>query len=672
MLKGLIAALLISGLCGAPDKVSKPFEYAGYSAPEYTGFKTFSQYVPMSDGVQLAVDVHLPADGPGKKSFPVIFEYLPYQRATVDPSTGKVSDATDSREGRCFLSYGYALVRADMRGTGSSSGWLLDFMPKLAEDGRELVQWIHSQPWCDGNIGMKGSSYLGWSQMVTAAGNPPGLKCIAPEYIPLDGYTGEVRPGGIFSQGFFEMFSAYINVTRANEYKPDVGALPTKPAVDEDGDGAYADEIPLDAAKDGSFLNETSPPAYSDGATRSHVYYAATLEHVKGNYDFQKWARDSLFLDSPTPLKFTLQSGSPGAYVPRVRSTGVPVYHWGGWFDAFARGTFELYCTMADANPSKLVVAPSYHDFVPGPFWKYFGVDNVEDMYLAEHLRFYDRYLKGIENGIDREPPICIYVMNGGGWRFELEWPLARQDVRPLLLDRDHRLSTTRAGDGADTYKADFTHDGRYAQNKANRSLGISAYRPDTVPIRTEHDKKCLVYTSAPMNNDTEVTGHSIAHLWIKSTAADGDFYVYLEEVDESGEALLVSEGQLRAGFASLADNDAMIDVDGAKLNVLPDLPWHGFRKQDYNSTVLADGAEVELAIDLQPTSWVFKKGRRIRLSIACADYPTYELHPALSPKNSLDAPDNVVPTITLLRDSAHDSRLELPIIGDCGFQVAG
>ena len=242
----------------------------------------------------------------------------------------------------------------------------MDFMPKLAEDGAEIVRWIHAQPWCDGNIGMKGSSYLGWSQMVTAAGNPPGLKCIAPEYIPLDGYTGEVRP---------------------------------------------------------------------------------------------------------------------------------------------------------------------------------------------------------------------------------------------LYLDGDHRLNPARSGDGADTYKADFFHDGRYAENKANRSLGISAYRPETVPIRTEPDKKCLVYTSAPMEIDTEVTGHPIARLWIKSTAGDGDFFVYLEEVDETGEALLVSEGQLRAGFATLADNDAMINVAGAKTNVLPDLPWHGFRKHDYNPNIFANGAAVELVIDLQPTS---------------------------------------------------------------------
>ena len=120
-------------------KVSKPFEYSGYSAAEYGSFKTFSEYVVMSDGERLAVDIHLPAAGPGRPAFPVILEYLPYQRSRIDPATGEVHDATGTKEGRFFLSYGYALVRADMRGSGASTGWLMDFMPRLGKDGFHLV-----------------------------------------------------------------------------------------------------------------------------------------------------------------------------------------------------------------------------------------------------------------------------------------------------------------------------------------------------------------------------------------------------------------------------------------------------------------------------------------------------------------------------------------------------
>ena len=650
----------------SPDKVSKPFEYSGYTSPEYASSTTFSAYASMSDGEQLAVDIHLPAGGPERQSFPVILEYLPYQRSTIDPKTGKVSDITGRKEGKFFLSHGYALVKADMRGTGASTGWLLDFMPRLSRDGLQLVDWIAEQPWCDGNVGMKGSSYLGWSQMATAARAPRALKCIMPECIPLDGYTGEAYPGGIFLQAFFEDFSAYMGMIWFNMYVPAYGVKPTKPVVDEDGDGELHDEIPVDVNGNGTFLDDGFPPTYADGAERKHVYYEATMAHKKGNYTYVDWARKSPFLDAPCPLnEYTMYDLSPSAYVPGVSRSGIPVYHSGGWFDAFARGTFELYCTMAESTPSKLVVAPSYHDFTSGPFWQYLGLSpaEAEDLYLTEHLRFYDRYLKGIENGIDTEPPICLYVMHGGGWRMENEWPLARQVLTPYYFAADNALSPAQSGDGFDTYTADFTHDSSYTKNRGNRYVGIGMRSPLTPPMRTDKAEQCLVYTSSPMESNTEVTGHPIVHLWISSTAEDGDFYVYLEDVDETDEALLITEGQLRAGFAGLHDNDLMIRRGKHKIDVKPELPWHGFEKADYNPRIFADDAVVELVIDLNPTSWVFRKGHRIRVSVACADYPTFPLHPKLSPSNKPDAEDNVAPTITMHRRALRESRIVLPII---------
>jgi len=656
---------------GGPEaaKVSRPFEYSGYSAAAYGSFKTFSEYVVMSDGERLAVDVHLPADGPERAAFPVILEYLPYQRSRIDPATGQVHDATGTKEGRFFLSYGYALVRADMRGTGASTGWLMDFMPRLGKDGFHLVNWIARQPWCDGNIGMKGSSYVGWSQMATAARAPRGLKCIVPEYIPLDGYTGEAYPGGIFLESFFAQFSAWMKLISSNYCVPGQGVLPTKPVLDEDGDGELVDEIPVDVDGNGTFLDDGFPPTYRDGEDRDHVYWEATSAHAKGNYNYAEWVAKGPFADSPSPLGYTMYSLSPSAFVPGVGRSGIPVYHWGGWFDAFARGTFELHCTMAPVNPCKLLMAPSYHGFTSGPFWTHFGSSpaEAEELYLVEHLRFYDRYLKGIENGIDEEAPIHIYVMHGGGWRAEHEWPPARQTLTEYYFDADGALSTVRGDEGRDAYEADFTHDSRYAENQGNRYLGIGMGSPQAPPVRTEKDAQCLSYTSRPLEADTEVTGHPVVRFWVSSTADDGDFFVYLEDVDEGGQAWLVTEGQLRAGFAKLYDNDLMIKHGKHEMDVLPDLPWHGFEEQHYRPEVLAGDAVVKLVIDLEPTSWVFRKNHRIRVSLACADYPTFQLHPKLSPANKPDAADNVIPTISVHRGGTRGSHVELPAIADSG-----
>jgi len=642
--------------------------YSGYTRPEYKGVKTFSTYVSMRDGVKLAVDVYLPTDGPARSAFPVVFSYTPYQRSNIDPESGKVRDFTVSPMSRFFLSHGYALVCADMRGTGISTGWLMDFMPAIWKDGKEIVDWIASQSWCDGNVGMRGGSYLGWSQTAVASQQPAALKCIVPTVVPLEGYTGEVYPGGICLQGFLIRWSSGVYFSQRNYYLPDREVLPTKPVVDEDGDGDLADEIPVDLNGNGTFLDDGFPPTYRDGAERNHVYYQATLTHHEKNYDYASWAMSQFFIDSASPLGESIDGLGPTGHVRGIMASGIPIYNIGGWFDGFTRGTFELYCTLKETNPSKVVIAPGYHG-LDGPYWEHCGEDPQKgiEMLLVEHLRFFDRYLKGVENGIDTEPPISIYVMNGGGWRVENEWPLERREPTRYYFDEGNVLARERTRDGVDTYTADYGHSSTYGTNGGNRWLGIGGGTPDRLPVRTEKDNQCLVYTSDPLAVDTEVTGHPVVRFWVASTADYGDFFVYLEDVDEKGEAVLVTEAQLRAGFADLHSNDKIIAGGKYKIDVLPELPWHGYEKRHYRDRILADGAVVELAIDFLPTSWVFRKGHRIRVSVACADYPTYRLHPKLSPANVPYDPDNIVPTITVYRDASHPSHIELPVIAAGG-----
>ena len=667
----LSIALTLGGVTGFAEnegplaKVSKPFQYAGYSSPEYRGSRVFSEYVPMPDGVQLAVDVCLPADGPPRDAFPVIFQYTPYRRARVNPKTGAVSDLSTDGEAKFFLSHGYALVAADMRGTGASMGWMMDFMPRLAHDGKELVDWIAAQPWCDGNVGMMGDSYLGWSQTATGSQGPKALKCIAPSVIPLDGYTGERSPGGIYLHLFYEMWAGWMHHVLRNEFIPRMGVTPAKPAVDEDGDGVLADEVPVDINDNGSFLDDGFPPAYADGQQRKHLYFSATKAHDEGNYDYAEWASKTDFINDPSPLGPTMYEMSPGHHVPGLMASGIPIYHIGGWFDGFTRGSFELFCTMQQTNPSRLLMPPSYHGFTSGAFWKHFGHDGKEitAMALTEHLRFFDRYLKGIRNSIDTESPLLIYVMNGGGWRSENEWPLARQVTVAYYLDAGNTLARKRTEEGADAYQADFTHSSRFGSNSGNRMLSVTGLAPDVLPIRTEMDKQCLVYTSEPLAEDTEITGHPLVHLSVSSTARDGDFYVYLEDVDADGEAILVTEGQLRASFHRLFDNDAMIDGGKHGIEVLPELPWHGYERSQHHANALAEGTIIELVIDVHPTSWVFQKDHRLRLAIACADYPTFALHPKLSPENNPKAKTNSIPTVTIHRSAGHPSRIVLPVI---------
>ena len=676
------------------EKVSKPFHYSGYSTAEYDSYTKTSEYVEMSDGTKIAVDIYLPAGGPElSEGYPVVFQYTPYGRAyTIPEKQGLIdqlkmkigvgtSDNTMDRANshdtvygsndttvQTLLSYGYAYVCADVRGTGASYGVKIDFMPEIATDGKELIDWITDQDWSDGNVGMFGGSYLGYTQLVVAGQAPEGLKAIFPEVVAMDGYSTEMRPGGVFCQQYST--EDIQTLYEMNNYLPDEYVYPTAPVVDEDGDGDLWDEIPLDLDGDGDFLDDynypedpNDEPQYADGQKRDHIYYLATYEH-KNNVPYNTLGPLAENIDTEVSLgsgehslDISAYEVSPAAAVPDIMNTDIAIYNHGSWMDTFVTSTTELYNTMKDTNNSKLIIDPGYHETY-SPFWKYCGEDETSSInaYGIEMLRFYDHYLKGIDNGIDTEAPVYIYNMNGDGWRAENEFPLARQVETDYFLTENGTLATSQKSseDGADDYKVDLTQDSSWPTEESD--YNVSRYvmeAPDEVPDRTEQDKSCLTYTTDTLTQDTEVTGYPMVTFYASSTSNDADFHVYMEDVDEDGNAILVTEGILRAGYAQTYDNDTMILGGTTGVDVLPNLPWHGFEAKQYNENIFADGNIAELTFELFPTSWTFKEGHSIRISIACANTPTFETNSALT--------DDTV--VTIYRNDKYQSKVVLPII---------
>ena len=650
-------------------KVSRPFEYTGYSSPDYKNYLKSSYYVSMFDGTKLAVDVYLPSDGPTKGPFPVLLNYHPYRRSMIDPTTGEITGIHPGmvKFTKFFTSCGYSIVIAEMRGSGASFGSRLDFSPQLAKDGKQLIDWIEMQPWCNGNVGMYGGSYHGWSQYAVAAQKPRALKAIMPEIISFDLYSA-LYSGGISAIGGIIFSGEMMYQLDRAAYNPETGLLPASPVVDEDDDGEFADEIPQ--YPKGKLFFIDNPPTYRDGNKRQDIYYNAIREHLN-NFNLRQWVKAAPYRNSRiADISYTWADLGPSDWPVRLRESGIPIYNVGGWFDIFTLGTTQWYATLKATNPSKMLIHPSFHtmpDIIPefaGPYWSHFGedVEKVAPGILKEKLRFFDHYLKGIKNQINIDPPVLIYVMNGKGWRFENEWPLARQVMTRYYFEGGNTLSKVKTTDGSEKYEVDFLNDSRYGGNKTTRWVGLG-FGPLEQPMkRTDKDLKCLTYTSGPLLQDTEVTGHPIIRLWISSTADNGDFFVYLEDVDDKGEAYYVTEGKLRAGFARLVSQEDML-APNARIKVLPKLPYHGFKNTDYVEKIFAGGKIVELVFDLYPTSWIFKKGHQIRISIAGADWPAFDLHPKLSPRNDPNDQMNIIPTITVYRDVRHPSYIELPII---------
>ncbi len=630
------------------------FTYSGYSEKQYQSSSKSSRYLEMKDGVKLAVDVYLPAEGPKKGPFPTVFVFTPYGRALINPKLGKV--VPGHFETQKFLSYGYAVVIADFRGAGASFGTFVFSDLYIGKDAKEIIDWIAGQSWSDGNVGMIGQSFVGYSQLAAASHKPKALKAIIPEVINFEVYTETIRPGGILLQNWVLGYNQYLGTRNLNAF--DGMILPAAPVIDEDGDGELADEIPVMTKGDPTSFLDDGPPTYADGNVRKgNFYYLATLDHTK-NMTYKLYAESFLCWDTADPAfpDQTAQKGSPGALLRSIADAGIPVLNIGGWFDGYTTGTFKLHATLAPHSTSRVIMAPRYHIGMPSAYKEYFSYSgNLYNQLFVEKLRFLDRYLKNIQNGIDRQDPVYIYVMNKG-WKAAKEWPLPQQRMTDYFFN-DHRLlSETRAAAGSDDYRVDFTHRSAFGSNNSSRLLLVST--PDRLMIRTAQDAKTLNYDTPFLEKDVEVTGHPIIHLWVSSNQKDGDFHIYLTDVDEKGQSMYVTEGRLRAGWKNLQNAD---DQVAGGFKVLPELPWHGYAKSQYVINPLANNQVIKLEFDLMPTSWVFRKGHKIRVAIAGADIGNFELNPVLAPNNK--AGEAPATTITVHRTAAYPSKIVLPVI---------
>lgn len=638
---------------------------------QYSDFRKIITQVPVTDGTKLAVDIYIPdSKVSSNEKFPTIMMYQPYGRSRVITgqslidrimfklSTGQWKPILDeglNKGSRIFLSQGYAIINVDMRGFGASEGHTLPMSPQLALDGKDVIDWIAQQPWSNGRVGMKGQSYLGWSQLAVAQHKPEALKCIMPALIFAESFTEATKPGGITAKKWLTKYSNLLD--NIDDTFPAEGweekYCPVVPAVDEDGDGDFIDEVPI------SYENGT--PTYSDHNRRVQHYYAKALEQHKGNLSVSAFLQQKYdTIDAPIKhvgLQTTFYDCSPAYFLNRIRETEIPIYHIGGWFDGFITGTTKLYSSTQNMPNTKLFIAPRFHEpiSITQAYAEYFGYKGkYEDQLILESLRFANYHLKGIKNGISSEKPVKIYVMNEG-WREESEWPLARQQMKTLYFTDGQKLAPEKTGtEGFDSHNVDWNHSSSYGKNDSNRWVMMDG--PETLMDRTDHDKKTFTYTTLTLQEDLEVTGHPIVNIWLSANHADADLHVFLTDVDVNGRSLYVTEGHLRAGWADLYNDDDQV-LETVDIN--PDLPWHGYKTEQFDNTRLENGKIIQMRLDLFPTSWVFKKGHKIRIAISGADKDNFDLNTTACPNNQIDS-DLI---LNFHRSKDMWSNIELPII---------
>jgi predicted acyl esterase len=408
--------------------------------------------IPMPDGVHLAADIYLPDDrGP----VPALLAYMPYgkelQASQTPPQDvwepfwcGTIEAGDIPR----IVERGYAHIVLDARGTGHSEGVYRNmFSEQEQEDGYNSIEWIASQDWCDGNVGMFGTSYLAIIQYLVAAKRPPHLKAICPFRAFGDLYRDAVYHGGVLELGFFNpYFWSLIDVNAPAE--------PGTPAEEID------DKVKVALANPNLTMNP-----YLHGILLN-------------------WKRNPLLFDyliNPHDSEFYRERSPYSGY----HDIDIPSFIGSTWTDTLLHlpGAFSSYAGIS--APKKLIIGPLQPK---RPFVEYHEV----------MLRWFDYWLKGVDTGIMDEPPILIFCGGLNEWRWEQEWPLERTEWTPYYLQPDRRLAT-----GApETEAAPHTFTQAPPQIPAGRQLSSLHYETEPLSDALEITGPIMMKLYAAVDRD--------------------------------------------------------------------------------------------------------------------------------------------------------------------------
>ena len=464
----------------------------------------YALLVPMRDGVELSLDVRLPA---GEPPFPVVLIRTMYDKveqrdAVVDPTRGIPYDGAFVE---ALLEAGFALGVQDVRGRFDSDG---EWHPYIHErrDGFDTVDWIYDQPWCDGNIGMIGRSYVGYTQWMAAADRPRGLKAIVPISPQTDTYRGFPFVNGVFLLAMAELgMKGGRHSFQIRDFMKNVLV----------GSEPYFQTLPVASM-------------FEQAGVTEPVWWRAMMDHP----NFDDYWRQGVYADAWDKME--------------VAALGVT-----GWYDLVVEGAIANFEGMRRLGVSEQVRAGQ--ELIVGPWAHWvnvrtdldgvdFGPASLIDL-QGYVIRFFDRWLRA-DGGEPVEKPVRIFVMGANEWWEADTWPLPEAETVSMYLRTEgQRRMLAFEPPGAeppDVYRYDpldpVTSDwSMHAGPIDDREIAL---RPDV-----------LSYMSSPLADDLDVVGRPILVLFAASSAPDTDWHARLVDIHEDGSARFVAHGVLRARF---------------------------------------------------------------------------------------------------------------------------
>lgn len=549
--------------------------------------------IPMRDGVILRADVLLPRP---EGRFPALIYRTPY---------GKDHALRDYTTFAKAVERGYAVVIQDVRGRSSSDG---EFRPYQQEghDGYDTIEWAARQPWSDGNVGTFGLSYPGAVQWLAAVENPPHLKAMVPA-MTFSTPRNFFYSGGVFDGSW--TYWIWANIAPDARVRKNLPG----PRTDKEARDTWKSErqriqnfLPLRDLPD---LKEVAP------------FYYEWLAHAPAD-PWWNWAE----------LR--------NKYV-RVQAA---VLNFSGWYDE-AYGPEGATTNFAGLVAARRGEKNARTKLVMGP-WVHGGQDESKagerDFgptapidYDEMILRWMDRYVRGMDNGVDREKPVRIFVVGENAWREEDSWPLARAHLQPYFLSaesagaRSGKLTASREKSLAGY--TEFLSDPAHPLTNPYDNYGGHDYRA----LAGRED--VLVFDTEPLPGDTEVTGPIRTEIYVSADVPDFDLWVRLLDVAPDGTAWnLMAPG-----------NDVLRASD---------------RNGALRPQLLTKGRIYRLTLDRMLTSNVFLKGHRIRVQISGAFHPDFTRN-LQTGESQITSSRMQAGRIRVHHDAKHPSQILLPLI---------
>ncbi|MBV8866208.1 MAG: CocE/NonD family hydrolase, partial [Acidobacteriaceae bacterium] len=532
--KLLVAVLISSGLLSG--------QAVGTGSESQVNLARPGISIPMRDGVHLTADLFLPG---ATGRWPAVLLRTPYGLK-----------GASYRNYRIFLQRGYAVVIEDVRGRYGSQG-VFQAIEQEGPDGSDTINWIAEQRWSNSRIVMAGGSYLGMVQWWAAIQDNPHLAAIAPMFSGDDDYEDRYYSTGGALQLGHRLLWLSQNLTPPLQVRPLFAS--------------YIDHLPLRTA-DFAATGLTLP------------VWQTALDHP--SYDAY-WKLRSIR--------------------ERAHQIDVPVSSIGGWFDNYAESDLDMFARLSSAHKTvETWIGPWGHN--PGIRFptRDFGADAAIPIRSIQ-ADWFDRWVRKTPELAERPTPLLhIFVMGPDVWREEHEWPLSRARSTAFYLSSGGHANT-RAGDGAlDRYPTRKSPPDTFTYNPRDpvpTTGGAICCDPKILPpgpleqSAVERRPDVLVYTSASLKENVEVTGPVRAILYISTSANDTDFTVKLVDVYADGRALNVCDGIQRLRYRlSLAK------------------PVFVKRNQVY-----------QISVDAGITSYVFSSGHRIRLEISSSNFPRFD-----------------------------------------------